>query len=91
MDEVYPEEELKEFDNGLTFMKGPIRLGVFAKENAPDLPAYFSDRRVPFDGLPDRMRREFATLTGKGLVATAVCAERRSLHCATILTASLRS
>ena len=79
IEKVYPEEDLKEFDNGLTFMKGPIRLAVFAKENAPGLPGDLSDRRVPFDGLPDRMRREFATLT-KGLVTAVALAALAALR-----------
>jgi len=83
IEKIYEGEELREYDDGLTLMKGPVRIAVFAKENTSDLRAELEDRRVPFDGLPARMRREFGALT-KGLVTvvalSALAALREDTH-----------
>lgn len=79
VEKVYPGEDLREYDNGLTLMKGPVRIAVFAKENAQDLPDDLSDRCVPFDELPDRMRREFSALT-KGLITAVALAALAALR-----------
>jgi hypothetical protein len=83
LDASLPDEDLLEYDGGLTLMKGPVRIAVFAKENAPELAANLADRRVPFDGLPDRLRREFAALTNglvTGVALAALAALRDDTH-----------
>ena len=83
IDSVYPGEDLMEHENGLALTKGPVRAAVFAKENAPILPPHLADRRVPFDGLPTRLRREFAALTTglvTGVALSALAALRDDTH-----------
>jgi Response receiver domain len=83
IDEVYPGEELKEHDGGLALTKGPVRAAVFAKENAPKLSSDLADRRIPFSGLPARLRREFAALTTglvTGVALAALAALRDDTH-----------
>lgn len=83
LDAVLPDEGLEECDDGLTLMKGPVRIAVFAKENAPELPADLSGRRVLFADLPNRLRREFAALTNglvTGVALAALAALRDDTH-----------
>ena len=79
IDGVYAGEELREHEDGLAITKGPVRAAVFAKENAPTLPPDLADRRVAFDELPARLRREFAALT-TGLVTSVALSALAALR-----------
>jgi hypothetical protein len=70
----YPGALLIEHDDGLAMTKGPVRVAVFAKEHVSQLAPDLESRRVRFDELPDRLRREFAALTSGIVTAVALAA-----------------
>lgn len=70
----YPDAPLTEHDDGLAMTKGPVRVAVFAKEHVSQLAPDLEGRRVRFDELPDRLRREFAALTSGIVTAVALAA-----------------
>lgn len=70
---------LEEDDDGLAMTKGPVRVAVFAKEHVSQLPPELESRRVRFDELPDRLRREFAVLTS-GIMTTVALAALAALR-----------
>ncbi len=76
---VYPNDELVQHDDGLALTKGPVRIAVFAKENAPELSADLAHRRVPFADLPSRLRKEFSLLTN-GLITSVALAALAALR-----------
>ena len=71
---VYPNDELVRHDDGLALTKGPVRIAVFAKENAPELSADLAHRRVLFADLPSRLRKEFSLLTNGLITSVALAA-----------------
>ena len=79
LETVYPRDDLVEHDDGLALTKGPVRIVVFAKENAGDLSSDLAHRRVPFSELPSRLRGEFAILTD-GLVTSVALAALAALR-----------
>jgi hypothetical protein len=76
---VYPNDVLVRHDDGLALTKGPVRIAVFAKENAPELSADLADRRVLFTDLPSRLRKEFSLLTN-GLITSVALAALAALR-----------
>jgi hypothetical protein len=78
-EKVYPDDELVEHDDGLALTKGPVRIAVFAKENAPKLAPDLVDRRIFPADLPARLRREFAVLTN-GLITSVALAALAALR-----------
>jgi hypothetical protein len=76
---VYADDKLVEYDEGLALTKGPVRIAVFAKENAAELPSDLAQRRVHFSDLPSRLRNEFALLTD-GLVTSVALAALAALR-----------
>lgn len=66
---VYADEELKADPEGLHFTCGPVRVAVFAKEDAPG----HADDHVKVKDLPDRLSAQFCQLCA-GLVAVATIA-----------------
>jgi hypothetical protein len=74
LESFYPEDELMEEDDGLALTKGPVRIAVFAKENASDLPAHLSNRRISIAEFPSRLRKEFAALTSGLITSVAIAA-----------------
>jgi hypothetical protein len=83
IDAAYDDCELELHDDGLAMTKGPVRAAVFAKEHVSDLPAGLEERRVSFAELPERLRREFATLTTglvTGVALAALAALRQDTH-----------
>lgn len=79
LDKVYPNDELIEHDDGLAFTKGPVRIAVFAKENATGLVQDLTDRRILFADLPARLRKEFSALTN-GLITSVALAALAALR-----------
>ena len=79
---VYPNDELVRHDDGLALTKGPVRIAVFAKENAPELSADLADRRVLFADLPSRLRKEFSLTNGliTSVALAALAALRDDTH-----------
>lgn len=57
-------------DDGFSLTTGPIRIVVLSKPGAR-IPDEYSDQKVPFEGLADRLTTEFTTMTA-GLVSNIV-------------------
>lgn len=58
-------------DDGFSLTFASTRIVIFAKPGTSNLPQYYEHRRVPFEGLADRVTSEFAIMTA-GLVSNAV-------------------
>ncbi len=80
LDAAYPDAELRREPDGLEMTKGPVRLVVLAK---PDVDGVPEAHRESVETLPDRLNREFATMTRglvRGVALSGLSALRENTH-----------